>query len=196
MSSQNIPTRDRILKFTWQLLEAGNGNAVRMSDIAKAAKISRQALYLHFPNRADLLTATTRYLDEVHDIDAKLAKSRSAASGTERLEAWVETWGNYIPTIFGVAKALMAMQETDEEAAAAWNDRILAIRDGCEKAVQALKFDGKLTDKMSEEEATDLLLTLLSVRNWEQLRITCNWTQDRYIDMMQQLTTQALVKSG
>ncbi|EEA94119.1 TetR/AcrR family transcriptional regulator [Pseudovibrio sp. JE062] len=195
MSSQNIPTRDRILKSTWQLLEAGNGNAVRMSDIAKAAKISRQALYLHFPNRADLLTATTRYLDEVHDIDAKLAKSRSAASGTERLEAWVETWGNYIPTIFGVAKALMAMQETDEEAAAAWEDRILAIRDGCEKAVQALKADGKLTDKMSEEEATDLLLTLLSVRNWEQLRITCNWTQDRYIDMMQQLTAQALVKS-
>ncbi|MFS8180605.1 TetR/AcrR family transcriptional regulator [Pseudovibrio denitrificans] len=195
MSSQNIPTRDRILKSTWQLLEAGNGNAVRMSDIAKAAKISRQALYLHFPNRADLLTATTRYLDEVHDIDAKLAKSRSAASGTERLEAWVETWGNYIPTIFGVAKALMAMQETDEEAAAAWNDRILAIRDGCEKAVQALKADGKLTDNMSEEEATDMLLTLLSVRNWEQLRITCNWTQDRYIDMMQQLTAQALVKS-
>jgi len=196
MSSQNIPTRDRILKSTWQLLEVGNGNAVRMSDIAKAAKISRQALYLHFPNRADLLTATTRYLDEVHDIDAKLAKSRGAASGTDRLEAWVETWGNYIPTIFGVAKALMAMQETDEEAAAAWNDRILAIRDGCEKAVQALKADGKLTDKMREEEATDLLLTLLSVRNWEQLRITCNWTQDRYIDMMQQLTTQALVKSG
>ena len=195
MSSQNIPTRDRILKSTWQLLEAGNGNAVRMSDIAKATKISRQALYLHFPNRADLLTATTRYLDEVHDIDAKLAKSRGAASGTERLEAWVETWGNYIPTIFGVAKALMAMQETDEEAAAAWNDRILAIRDGCEKAVQALKADGKLTDKMSEEEATDMLLTLLSVRNWEQLRITCNWTQDRYIDMMQQLTAQALVKS-
>ncbi|SFT97171.1 transcriptional regulator, TetR family [Pseudovibrio denitrificans] len=195
MSSQNIPTRDRILKSTWQLLEVGNGNAVRMSDIAKAAKISRQALYLHFPNRADLLTATTRYLDEVHDIDAKLVKSRSAASGTERLEAWVETWGNYIPTIFGVAKALMAMQETDDEAAAAWNDRILAIRDGCEKAVQALKADGKLTDNMSEEEATDLLLTLLSVRNWEQLRITCNWTQDRYIDMMQQLTAQALVKS-
>ena len=61
--------------------------------------------------------------------------------------------------------------------------------------MQALKADGKLTENMSEEEATDLLLTLLSVRNWEQLRITCNWTQDRYIDMMQQLTTQALVKS-
>ncbi|KZK85393.1 DNA-binding transcriptional repressor AcrR [Pseudovibrio sp. Ad13] len=195
MSSQNIPTRDRILKSTWQLLEAGNGSAVRMSDIAKAAKISRQALYLHFPNRADLLTATTRYLDEVHDIEAKLAKSRSAASGTQRLEAWVETWGNYTPTIFGVAKALMAMQETDEEAAAAWNDRICAIRDGCEKAVQALKADGALTDSMSEVEATDMLLTILSVRNWEQLRIDCNWTQARYIDMMQQLAAQALVKS-
>jgi len=75
-----MDTRTRILKSAWKLLEAEGANAVRMGDIAKAAGISRQALYLHFPARADLLIATTRYLDEVYDIESKLAPSRTAAS--------------------------------------------------------------------------------------------------------------------
>ena len=87
MSSENNPTRERILKSTWSLLEAGGASSVRMSDIAKAAKISRQALYLHFPNRAELLVATTRYLDEVYDVDTRLLASRTAKTGTDRLSA-------------------------------------------------------------------------------------------------------------
>ena len=107
MSSKKNPTRDRILKTTWELLEDGGASAVRMSDIAKAAKISRQALYLHFPNRAELLVATTRYLDEVYDIEGKLAASRAAPTGRARLHEWVVVWGNYIPKIYGIAKALI-----------------------------------------------------------------------------------------
>lgn len=194
MSSKNIPTRERILKSTLSLLEDGGGSAVRMSDIAKAAKISRQALYLHFPTRAELLVATTRYLDDVHGIEKTLVKSRTATSGLERLREWVEAWGNHIPVIYGVAKALLAMKDSDEEAAAAWADRMGAVRHGCAAAVAALAADGKLTDALSQTEATDLLWTLQSVRNWEQLRHECGWSQERYIQTLQVLAMQALVK--
>ena len=194
MSSKMNPTRDRILKATWQLLEDGGGSAVRMSDIAKAAKISRQALYLHFPTRAELLVATTRYLDAVHDIDGRLKASRAARTGMERLAEWVDVWGNYIPTIYGIATALMAMKDSDEEAAAAWADRMQAVRHGCAAAVAALRADGLLTASMTEDEATDALWTLLSVRNWEQLRIDCEWSQDRYIAVMQQTVRRALLR--
>ena len=56
MSSEKNSTKFRILEATRKLLESGDKN-VRMSDIAKAVGISRQALYLHYPNRADLLIA-------------------------------------------------------------------------------------------------------------------------------------------
>ncbi|MBL4878008.1 MAG: helix-turn-helix transcriptional regulator, partial [Hyphomonas sp.] len=56
MSSENLETREKIMRATWKLLEESGGSGVRMSDIAKAAGISRQAVYLHFPTRADLLT--------------------------------------------------------------------------------------------------------------------------------------------
>jgi AcrR family transcriptional regulator len=196
MSSENITTRIRILQSTRTLLEKSKGGAVSMSDIARAAKISRQALYLHFPNRAELLVATTRYLDEIYDIDAKLLKSRSANSGLERLDAWVEVWGNYIPKIYSVAKALFAMKNTDKEAMIAWNERMQAVRFGCAAAVSMLVADEKLRDGLTKQEATDILWTLMSVHNWQQLRHECGWSQRRYIEAMKTISKQTLVDTG
>ncbi len=193
MSSKSKHTRDRILDAAWRLLEEGPQAAVRMSDIAKRAKISRQALYLHFPSRADLLVATTRHLDAVYDVDARMAHSRSVQPGTARLDAFAEAWGNYIPLIYGVAKALMAMKDTDAEAALAWNDRMAAVRHGCQAAVDAVQRDGQLNPAFDATRATDLLWTLLSVRNWEHLVRDCGWTQDAYIDQIRILARQALV---
>ncbi|WP_316302477.1 helix-turn-helix domain-containing protein [Aliisedimentitalea sp. MJ-SS2] len=177
-----------------QLLEQGDGGQVRMSDIAKAAKISRQGLYLHFATRAELLVALTRWMDEVNDVDRRLAASRQARDGETRLAAFVEAWGNYIPMIHGVGRALMAMSDSDAEAAAAWAERMQAVRHGCAAAVAALKDQGVLRDGLSEERATDLFWTLMSVRNWEQLRQGCGWTQADYVVEMQRLARAALVE--
>ena len=193
MSSEKPTTRTRILEAAWRLLESGQAEGVRMADIAREAGISRQAVYLHFPTRAELLVATTRYLDEVKNVGERLAASRSAATGVERLSAFIEAWGNYIPEIYGMAKALLAMKNTDEEAAAAWSDRMQAVRHGCEAAVDALARDGTLSPDRSAEEATDLLWTLLSVRNWEQLVHDCGWSQGHYIETMQELARRSLV---
>lgn len=195
MSSIKNPTRQRILKSTWSLLEKGAGGAVRMSDIAKAAKISRQALYLHFPNRAELLVATTRYLDEVYDVESMLVASRAAKTGTERLREWVDVWGNYIPKIYGIAKALMAMMDSDDEAKAAWNDRLQAVRHGCAAVITALRADGMLVESLSEQEATDSLMALLSVPAWEHLCLGCDWSQDRYIEVMQEMAARMFVRA-
>ena len=165
-----------------------------MSDIAKATGISRQALYLHFPNRAELLIAATKYLDEKVNIDANLAESRQATTGEARLTAFIRAWGNHIPVIYGVARALMAMSDTDAEARAAWEDRKAAVRHGCVAAVSALSRDGRLREDLTEPTATDLLWTLLSVRNWAALTQTCGWSQDTYLQEITRLSRAALIR--
>lgn len=192
MSSEKPSTRERILDATWKLLESGE-KSTRMSDIAKAVGISRQALYLHFPNRADLLIATTRYIDEVKDVEARLAPSRSARSGRARLDAFIEAWGGYIPEIHGVSTALRAMQATDTEARQAWENRMQAVRHGCAAAVRALAADGTLAEGLTEASATDLLWTLLSVEAWERLVRDCGWSQAAYLTAMKRLARGALV---
>ncbi len=195
MPSANFDTRERILNAAWKLLEADKAASVRMGDIAKEAGISRQALYLHFPTRAELLVATARYLDDVKNVDQRLAASRTASTGVERLNAFIEAWGNYIPEIYGVAKAFLAMKDSDEAAEIAWNDRMQAVREGCEAAVKALKKDGVLSPDYSVKTATDFLWTMLSVRNWEQLTIGCSWSQKRYVETMKHLAEKILRQS-
>lgn len=194
MSSKNIKTRNRILKSTWQLLEANDGNGVRMTDIAKAANLSRQAVYLHFPTRSELLIATTQYLDEVKHVDDLLVSSRTAETGVQRLDAFIDIWGNYIPQIYGVGKALIAMQDTDAAAKAAWSDRMQAVRHGCKAAIEALKADKSLSDEYSTQQATDIMWTMLSVPNWAQYRYQCGWTQQQYIKNMQSMIGHILIK--
>ncbi|WP_126455732.1 TetR/AcrR family transcriptional regulator [Sulfuriflexus mobilis] len=194
MSSDNSETtRDRILNAAWGLLEASHGKGVRMTDIAKQAGISRQALYLHFSKRSELLIATTRYIDEVKGVDARFEASRKAKIGTERLDAFIDAWGNYIPEIYGVAKALLAMKDTDEAADLAWDDRMQAVRHGCETAIMALANDGTLLPEYTPEQATDILWTMLSVRNWEQLTMECKWSQENYIKTTKSLARRILV---
>lgn len=192
MSSKNLPTRTRILKATWELLDSNPGVAARMSDIAKKAGVSRQALYLHFPNRTELFIATTKYQDEEFGIHDWLAKTRAAQNGINRLLSYVDAWGNHIPKIFGVAKTLMVMKETDADAATAWAERMQDMREGCAAAVAALGDDGVLRPDLDQQYATDILWTLLSISNWEQLTLTCGWSQAQYITEIKEVALRGL----
>ncbi len=164
-----------------------------MADIAKKTGISRQAVYLHFKTRADLLIATTRYLDDIQDVEAGLVPSRTAKTGKDRLNAWIDAWGNYIPVMYGVGRALLAMRDTDDAAAAAWDERMAAMRHGCEAAILALKRDGDLSPTYTVDDAVDLLWTLVSVRNWELLTQECGWSQEKYIEMLKAATKDLFV---
>lgn len=196
MSSKTTDTRSRILAATVHMLEQHGGKGVRMGDIAKKTGISRQAVYLHFASRTELLVAATRYLDEKLDVDKRLAPSRAATAGVERLALYIECWGNYIPEIYGVAKALMAAQHADEAAATAWKDRMLAMRDGCRAAIEALHHDGDLAAEWQREKATDALWTLLLVPNWENLTVECGWSTKEYVRRMKAVAKRTFVKDG
>jgi len=196
MSSKELETRERILVATVGTLERHGGRGVRMGDIAKAAGISRQAVYLHFASRADLLVAATKHLDEVLDIDGRLAASRAATSGVERLALFIDCWGNYIPEIYGVAKALILAQDTDAAAAAAWKDRMLAMRDGCRAAIDALYSDAALATGWTPKEATDALWTMLLVPNWEHLTGECGWSTQQYVRCMKTVAKRTFVEES
>lgn len=193
MSREKLDTRNIILKSTLALLEASNGKDVRMSDIAKAAGISRQAVYLHFPTRSELLIATTRYLDDLKDVDGQFAAIK-AKSGQEWLDAYISLWGNHIQHVHGVSKALIAMKDTDEAANDAWTERMQALRNGCAGVINAIKADGLLSLEYEDEQARDILWTLLSIPNWEQYRFTCGWTQDQYLQEMKKIARKLLIK--
>ena len=193
MSSKEIDTKTRILEATWQLLEEHRGQGVNMSDIAKAAGISRQAVYLHFASRTELMIATMNYVDEVKGLDERLNLFNSAKTGIELLDTCVDVWGNYIPEIYGLAKAMLMTRDTDEAMAAAWNNSMNCLREVCRSIIDILEREGKLAPGWSPNEATDMFMTMISINNWEQLTIEYGWPTEQYIGWMKTLLKRTLV---
>ncbi|HEX7975604.1 MAG TPA: TetR/AcrR family transcriptional regulator [Anaerolineales bacterium] len=194
MSSHNSDTRTRILESTWRLMEQHRGQGVRIQDIAKAAGVSRQAVYLHFPSRAELLIATTRYVDEIHQLDERLRPLREAENAVESLNAFVVFWADYIPEVYGLAKALLALYETDSDAAAAWDDRMEALRQGCWAVVKGLKNENILAPEWNETEAVDWMWMLMGLQNWENLTRLSGWSPSLYIRSMQTTLQKIFVR--
>lgn len=193
MSSDKLDTRTRILLTTWQLMEKQNGQNVHMSNIAKATGISRQAVYLHFASRTDLMIATMEYVDEVTGLNERLAELESAPTATHLLESAIDVWGNYIPEIYGLAKALLRTRDTDEATAAAWNNSMACLKDACQATIDALEAEGLLAPEWDRLDAIEVLYMMLSIHNWEQLTVECGWSTAKYVAHMQQLAKQAFV---
>lgn len=191
--AEGFGTKEKILQACRRILEE-QGAGARMSDIAKAAGVSRQAVYLHFPTRAELLIATIRYAGDQECIDEILIPSRTAQSGEERLNAYLDAWGVFLPLIYPVLRALLAMRDTDEAAAAAWDDRMVAMREGCQAAIDALEHDGRLLAGLSNERAVDTLWTLMSVRNYEHWVLDLGWSVADYTAELKRITRAVLVQ--
>lgn len=194
MSSDEIDTRTRILEATWKLLEENRGQGASMGAIAKAAGISRQAVYLHFDSRTDLMIATMNYVDEIKGLNDRLAQLQTARTGEDSLELLVDIWGGYIPEIFGLAKAMMMTRDTDEDMAAAWNNVMGCLKDVCRQTIEQLEREDRLAREWSLDEATEMFWTIISISNWEQLTAECGWTTSQYVERMKMTLKRSFVK--
>jgi len=196
MSSGDPETRKRILEETWQLLEQKRGKDVRLEDIARAAGVSRQAVYLHFGSRKGLLVETARYVDETLGMAERTQPIRDTQYGIEAIEQIVKFWANYVPDIYGIAKALLAVRDTDEAAAAAWDDRMNVFYQGTLNTVGCLQRDKMLAPHWTMASAADFIWATLSFEVWEHLTIERGWTTEQYIERMTLALKGALIHTA
>ena len=193
MSKEPLDTRETILTATWQLLESKPGQEVSMSAIAKASGISRQAVYLHFPSRTELMIATSNYVDELKGLPERLAKLETVDSGEALLDTCVEVWCSYIPEIYGIAKAFDLARASDEAMAAAWDNNMACLLDVCKSTVKVLHKEGKLSAKLNQKQAAQLLYSLISFNQWEQLTQECGWSTKQFVQTIQEVCRRSLL---
>lgn len=193
MTTGSEHTRHEILEASWRLLSAEDGHRTRLSDIAKEAQVSRQAIYLHFANRAELLIATTRHIDEVHDVDGMFFKINQK-NGADRLTAFIEAWCGYIPIIFGGARTMLAGKDSDPDLSEAWQDRMDALWSACHSIVEELSRDAALRKDLTKKTAADILWSTISVEQWAMLTKERGWSQQRYVKTMKINLSRLLVQ--
>lgn len=182
------------MEKTRELIEESRGEAVRMQDIAQAAGVSRQAIYLHFDSRADLMVATVQYIDRSGGLMERTQHVRDEEDSRIAVNLFIDVWAEYVPTIYPMAKQLLILRETDEAAAAAWQDRLESFRNGaCRYLIKRLEQEGQLASQWQPETAIDILWTLLSIQTWESLVIARGWSDEHYAKRVKQIVEDVLI---
>jgi len=176
-------TKERILSAARELVEQGNGGTPNMSELARAVGISRQALYLHFPDRGSLLLALVADVDEREDLQAEVSAMLAAPDAAGQIRAWVQMQARRNPRIAPLARALDQARNSDQAAAEAWRDRTDNRMRGAVMAVTRLRDEGRLHPSWTAGEAATLLWELTSFRVWDDLVNESGLTADRYVEI-------------
>jgi len=178
MSSTN--SRELILDAAITLIKNRQGAEISMAEIAKRAGVSRQAVYLHFNDRATLLVELARYADRKRGLQKALDHVLDAPTGGEAMLRSVRLQARMNPGIWPLAREVDAARRTDHDVEAAWQDRLAARLNICRTIVVMLAADPGLRPGLTQSAATDLMWTLTSLRMWEDLVLSRRWSARQY----------------
>ena len=174
-------TRARILDTAWKLVRERGAEAVTVADVAAAAGVSRQLVYVHFENRAGLLVAMARR----HDVRSGFA-GRAAEAGSlppvEALERLLRLWFAYLPEILPVARALEAAAISGDEGGVAWRDRMGDLRELFAGAVARVEGAGRLAEGWTVPAATDWVWARAQPSTFAYLVADRGWPAGDYVE--------------
>ena len=192
-SDKGSTTRIRILEAALALVRKGT-IGVNMVQIAKAAGVSRQALYLHFDDRAALYVAMVRHVDEQRNLAGAVERIDQAATAKEALFEAVAMQARLNPYVYPIAASVDALRRQDPALQRAWDDRLTHRLEGARAIAARLKQEEVLRPELSTDSAADLIWSLLSLRMWEDLVVVRGWPAGRYREHVEELLMRGLCR--
>jgi AcrR family transcriptional regulator len=173
-------THHRILAAAAELLEDRHGRALTMGEVARAAGVSRQALYLHFTDRTQLLLEVSRAADVAARTPTRQARIDQAVTARDALREAIAVQAEIKSQLRGVATALDVLRRSDAAAAAAWAEREHARLDRCRAVIGRLRDEQALAAGWTVEAAAQLMWAVTSQRVWDDLVVDQGWSQAKY----------------
>lgn len=189
-------TRRRILDAAVELA-AQLGPSMRLADVATAAGVSHQGLYLHFRGRSALLVAMLPHMVETFDIPRLHQQVLDAPDGPSAIDRMVGFLGLLNQRLDSIAWVLEEAQHLDETFGHDWRRRVAGLRDSIESdVITRLSKEGTLRREWSVSEATDLFLAITTLGAWRELTGELGWTTGQYTKNATRIIRTALLSDS
>jgi AcrR family transcriptional regulator len=194
MSRTASDTRRRLLLAARELIEGGH-YSVGLGAIGRRAGVSRQAVYLHFASRAELLAALTSFIEDEADLGRLLAPVYTAASGVEALRCLIEAGARFEPQIHAMVQASLRMQ--DDPAVAELSRQRMQTRFAAMRQVVArIESEGRLSAGWDVDTATGFLWSLTAPSTFDLLVVQRGWSPQHWAEATFQLLSDAFITTG
>jgi AcrR family transcriptional regulator len=181
MSSGRPDTRRAILLAARELFEAQGYFGAGLEAVAKKAGVSRQAIYLHFASKADLLTDL--HLD-IYRTDVLPALQRrpiwTAPTALAALDASTAVDAEVASKVWRLHEALVVARRHHPEVEETLRPREAERYGEVVRLARWLKKDGHLPTGMRVGEVADVYWGLTSTGTFVNLVVERGWSVDRF----------------
>jgi AcrR family transcriptional regulator len=192
MSSGLRDTRVAVLDAARALFESTGYHGTGLESVAKRAGVSRQAIYLHFSSKADLLRALHERINE-QDVEPPFRAVWSADTVEQALDAWVAASAEAIPKFIVIASALNAARRFDADVEATWEAPKHSHYDDCKRLARRLGSERRLAKGVTVADAADILWNLTGIWSYESLVQDRGWSVQRWSRWVGELLRQQLL---
>ncbi len=182
MSSTGRPeTRTAILDAARALFEEQGYFGAGLEAVAKKAGVSRQAIYLHFASKADLLTALHVHV-YVTDVAPALERHPiwTAPTALDALDASIAVDAEVASKVWRIHEALVLARRHHEEVDATLRPREEERYAEYVRLGRWMKREGHLPPQLRVATFADILWGLLSLGTFQNLVIERGWSIDRF----------------
>jgi AcrR family transcriptional regulator len=176
-------TTTTMLDAAWRLMvETGQADA-SLTEIARAAGVSRQSLYLAFGNRAGLLAAMARRQEAASPHARRMTEiAEGPVTCPEVLLAFVEAWLAHLPGLYPVGVLLAAAAVTDDQAAQALSDGLAGgVQRKYAAILRQLAAESLLAPGWEPLQAAEFCWSLTHVDAWKHLVVERGWSEAAFL---------------
>jgi AcrR family transcriptional regulator len=182
MSSGGLPrTRTLILEAARTMFEELGYYGAGLGAIAKMADVSRQAIYLHFSSKAELLTALHLH---IFDTDVVPVVNRhpitAEMSGLDALDATVAVDVEVASKVWRIHEALTVARRQFPEVEETLRPREKERYEGLLRLGRRLEGEGALPPGIGAGMFADMLWGLLNIGTYQNLVNERSWSLDEY----------------
>jgi AcrR family transcriptional regulator len=185
-SRRGAETRVRIERAAAELIVARGYIATTMEEIAAAAGVHVQTIYLAYGTKAALLAATAARLvageedPETHPSQRRWARQIQAARDPRRkIELYVEYIVDVTPRIAALIDVLRATAPAEPEVAAFLAQMERGRREGPLNLLGPLAEGGELRTGLDSEAVADTVFAIVSPDTVRALITNCDWEAER-----------------
>lgn len=178
--------RPQILEAAREIFEELGYYGAGLEAVAKKAGVSRQAIYLHFPSKVELLTALHLHVFET-DVAPALARHpiTDEMSGLETLDATIAVDVEVVDKVWRIHESLTVARRQHPEVDQTLIPREKEHYDGLLDVAYRLERDGALPMGMSVGLFADMLWGLMNLGTYRHLVVERGWPLDRYRQWVQ-----------
>jgi AcrR family transcriptional regulator len=174
-------TRTQILEAARAMFEELGYYGAGLGAVAKKAGVSRQAIYLHFQSKADLLTALHMHIFAT-DVVPVLERHpiTDETTGLDVLDATIAVDAEVAARVWRVHEALTMARRQHPEVEETLRPRENERYDDLLSLGRRLERDGALPPDVPVGLFADMLWGLLNIGTYKNLVIERSWSLDQY----------------